>query len=202
MSVRIKFRCICPINTRMLTPFLKYVSEAKVIRRHSDLERFTFPEVTERLYLSFLALALLSQQKETAVFAKSYADETLARGTFDNVRMNNNDLANMLAIVAGDPEITKKLKNKDQAQAMRQRQPVPVMAVRRYLRTWEEHFKNLTQLERALNITDANYKNVRRAVADYENLDAKTKSQLMARLKQLLQSKLPNTDILKKFKEL
>ena len=186
----------------MLTPFLKYVSEGKVIRRHSDLERFTFPEVAERIYLSFLALALMSQQKHTAVFAKAYADETLARGTFDNVRMNNNDLANMLAIVAGDPEITKKLKNKDQAQAMRQRQPVPVMALRRYLRSWEEHFKNLTQLERSFNITDANYKNVRRAVANYTTLDARTKSQLMARLKQLLQSKLPNTDIQRKFKEL
>jgi hypothetical protein len=116
--------------------------------------------------------------------------------------MNNNDLANMLAIVAGDIEITKKLKNKDQAQAMRQRQPVPVMAVRRYLRSWEEHFKNLTQLERSLNIKDANYKNVRRAVANYATLDARTKSQLMARLKQLLQSKLPNTDIQRKFKEL
>ena len=179
----------------MLTPFLKYVSEAKVIRRHSDLERFTFPEVTERIYLSFLALALMSQQKETAVFAKSYADETLARGTFDNVRMNNNDLANMLAIVAGDPEITKKLKNKDQAQAMRQRQPVPVMAVRRYLRTWEEHFKNLTQLERALNITDANYKNVRRAVADYSNLDDKHKQSTKKKLLQHLGDKLAGTDL-------
>jgi hypothetical protein len=186
----------------MLTPFLKYVSEAKVIRRHSDLQRFTFPEVTERIYLSFLALALMSQRKETAVFAKSYADETLVKGTFDQVRIVNNDLANMLAIVSGDPEITKKLKNKDEAQAMRQRQPVPVMAVRRYLRTWEEHFKNLTQLERALNITDANYKNVRRAVANYATLDTKTKSRLMARLKQLLQSKLPNTDVQRKFKEL
>ena len=186
----------------MLTPFLKYVSEAKVIRRHSDLQRFTFPEVTERIYLSFLALALMSQQKETAVFAKSYAEETLVKGTFDQVRIVNNDLANMLAIVSGDPEITKKLKNKDEAQAMRQRQPVPVMAVRRYLRTWEEHFKNLTQLERALNITDANYKNVRRAVANYATLDTKTKSRLMARLKQLLQSKLPNTDVQRKFKEL
>ena len=78
----------------------------------------------------------------------------MAKGTFDQVRMINNDLANMMAIVSGDPEITKKLKNKNQAQAMRQRQPVPVMALRRYLRSWEEHYKNLTQLERALNITD------------------------------------------------
>ena len=186
----------------MLTPFLKYVSEGKVIRRHSDLQRFTFPEVTERIYLSFLALALMSQNKDSRSFAKSYADQTMAKGTFDQVRMINNDLANMLAIVSGDPEITKKLKNKDEAQAMRQRQPVPVMALRRYLRSWENHFRNLTQLERALDIRDANLKNIRRAVANYNNLNSKMKMQTLHRLQQLLQSKLPNTDILKKFKEL
>ena len=186
----------------MLTPFLKYVSEGKVIRRHSDLQRYTFPEVTERIYLSFLALALMSQNKDTLGFAKSYADQTMAKGTFDQVRMMNNDLANMLAIVSGDPEITKKLKNKNQAQAMRQRQPVPVMALRRYLRSYEDHYKNLTNLERALNINDGNLRNIRRAVANYNKLDSKMKLQTLHRLQQQLQSKLPNTDILKKFKEL
>jgi len=91
----------------MLTPFLKYVVEGKVIRRFSDLERFSFTDVTERIYLSFLALAVMSQDKSTLPFVKSYADQTMAKGTFDQVRMINNDLANMLAIVAGDPEITK-----------------------------------------------------------------------------------------------
>ena len=186
----------------MLTPFLKYVSEGKVIRRHSDLQRYTFPEVTERIYLSFLALALMSQNKDTQPFVKSYANHTMSKGTFDQVRMINNDLSNMLAIVSGDPEITKKLKNKDQAQAMRQRQPVPVMALRRYLRTWENHYKNLTQLERAFNIHDSNLKNIRRAVANYNKLNSRMKVQTLHRLQQQLQSKLPNTDILKKFKEL
>ena len=186
----------------MLTPFLKYVSEGKAIRRHSDLQRFTFPEVTERIYLSFLALALMSQDKETQTFTKGYADQTMAKGTFDQVRMVNNDLANMLAIVSGDPEITKKLKNKNQAQAMRQRQPVPVMALRRYMRYWDDHYKNLTTLGRALNITDANYKNVRRAVANYTRLNDRQRSNTLNRLKQMLQAKLPNTDIHKKIKEL
>ena len=186
----------------MLTPFLKYVSEGKVIRRHSDLQRFTFPEVTERIYLSFLALALMSQNKETSGFVKSYANHTMAKGTFDQVRMINNDLANMLAIVSGDPEITKKLKNKNQAQAMRQRQPVPVMALRRYMRSWEDHYRNLTQLERALNINDGNLRNIRRAVANYKKLNSKMKMQTLHRLQQQLQSKLPNTDILRKFKQL
>ena len=190
------------INIGMLTPFLKYVSEGRVIRKFSDLQRYTFPELTERIYLSFLALALMSQHDDTLPFVQSYADQTMAKGTFDQVRMINNDLANMMAIVSGDPDITKKLKNKNQAQAMRQRQPVPVMALRRYLRTWEEHYKNLTQLERALNITDANYKNVRRAVANYNRLDSRTQAQTVSRLRQMLQSKLPNTDIQRKFKEL
>ena len=186
----------------MLTPFLKYVSEGKVIRRHSDLARYSFPEVTERIYLSFLALALMSQQTSTKDFTKRYADETMAKGTFDQVRMMNNDLDNMLAIVSGDPEITKKLKNKNEAQAMRQRQPVPVMALRRYMRSWEDHYRNLTQLERALNITDANYKNIRRGVANYTKLNTKQQDQTLARLKQLLQAKLPNTDLQRKIKEL
>ncbi len=186
----------------MLTPFLKYVSEGKVIRRHSDLQRFTFPEVTERIYLSFLAMALMSQEKSAENFVKNYVEQTLAKGTFDQVRIINNDLANMMAIVAGDPDITKKLKNKNEAQAMRQRQPVPVMAVRRYMRTWEDHYRNLTQLERALNIRDANYKNVRRSVANYTKLNSRQKDQTLARLKQMLQAKLPNTDLQRRFKQI
>ena len=55
----------------------------------------------------------MSQNKDTQNFAKGYADQTMAKGTFDQVRMINNDLSNMLAIVSGDPEITKKLKNKN-----------------------------------------------------------------------------------------
>jgi len=180
----------------------KSQSEAKVIRRHSDLGRFSFSEVTERIYLSFLALTLLRSMEQGKAFTKMYADQTMAKGTFDQVRMMNNDLANMLAIVSGDPEITKKLKNKNQAQAMRQRQPVPVMAVRRYLRAFDEPFKFLTQLERALGITDANYRNLRRAIADYKNLDNKTQSRTSAKLLQMLRSKLSGTDITKKVQEL
>ena len=186
----------------MLTPFLKYVSEGRVIRRHSDLQRMSFPEVTEKIYISFLALALMSQKKETLPFTKNYVDQTLAKGTFDQVRMINNDLANLLAIVAGDPEITKKLKNKNQAQAMRQRQPVPVMALRRYMRSWEDHYRNLTQLERALNITDANLKNLRRSIANFTKINSRNQQQTVNKMNQHLRSKLPNTDIQRKFKEI
>ena len=78
---------------------------------------------------------------------------------------------------------------------MRQRQPVPIMAVRRYLRTFEEPYKFLTQMERALGIRDSNYRNLRRAIADYRNLNDKVKTQATNKLLQLLKSKLPGTDL-------
>ena len=184
----------------MLAPFLKYVAEGKVIRRYSDLQRFTFPEVTQRIFVSLLALTVLSSQNKE--FTKAYVEQTLGYGTFDKVRMSQNDLYNMLAIVSGDPEITKKLKNKNQAQAMRQRQPVPVMALRRFLRTFEDKYKFLSTLERSMNIRDANLRNLKRRVADFDNLDSTNKKLTKLKLVNLLNILLPNTDIQRKFKEI
>ena len=57
----------------MLTPFLQYVSEGRVVRRQSDLGRYTFQEITERIYLSFLALTLLRSFDQTVGFVNAYA---------------------------------------------------------------------------------------------------------------------------------
>jgi len=76
------------------------------------------------------------------------------------------------------------------------------MAVRRYLRTWDDHYRNLTQLERALNITDANLKHIRRSVANFTSLDVKAKQKLIKSMKQLLHGKLPSTDLQRRFQQL
>ena len=57
-------------------------------------------------------------------------------------------------------------------------------------------------MERSLNIKDANYRNLRRAVANFRALDAKKKTQVLDKLNQHLKAKLPNTDIQRKFKEI
>ena len=121
----------------MITPFLKYVSEGRVVRRQSDLQRYTFQEITERIYLSFLTLTLLKNFDQTAGFVKSYASATLSYGSFGRVRSTSNDLHNMLAVVAGDPALTQKLANKNAAMAQRQRQSVPELAIRRYLKDFK-----------------------------------------------------------------
>ncbi len=160
----------------MLTPFLQYVSEARIVRRQSDLQRYTFQEITERIYLSFL---------------------TLSYGNFDQVRGRANDLHNMLAIVAGDPSIVEKLANKHAAMALRQRHNVPVLAIRRYLRSFKNDYEFLTSLESALNISNLDYKNLRRAISDYPSLDTKRKKATATRLLQALKAKLSGTDLQK-----
>ena len=179
----------------MLTPFLQYVAEGRVVRRQSDLQRYTFQEICEKIYLSFLTLSLLKNFTRTKNFVRTYANQTLAYGEFDRVRTTANDLHNMLAIVSGDPAIVQKLANKNAAMALRQRLSIPVLAIRSYLRAFNSDYKFLTQLEKALNITDMDYKNLRRAIADYTSLDSKRKQFTTTRLLQALKAKLSGTDL-------
>ena len=185
----------------MLTPFLQYVSEGRVVRRQNDLQRYTFQEITERIYLSFLTLSLLKNYKQTVGFVKSYATQTLNYGSFDRVRTTANDLHNMLAIVAGDPELVKKLANKNAAMALRQRQTVPELAIRRYLRDFKNDYNFLTKLEKGLGVNNTDYKNLRRAISDYPNLDSRRKQYTATRLLQALKAKLPGTDLQRRAQE-
>lgn len=185
----------------MLTPFLKYVSEGRVVRRQSDLQRYTFQEITERIYLSFLTLTLLRNFSQTRGFVNTYASQTLSFGTFDRVRPTANDLHNMMSVVSGDPEITKKLANKNAAMAMRQRQVVPVLAIRRYLRDFKGAYAFLTKLESALAISNTDYRNLRRAISDYPNLDTRRRKATTTRLLQALKAKLSGTDLQRKAQE-
>ena len=185
----------------MLTPFLQYVSEARIVRRQSDLQRYTFQEITERIYLSFLTLSLLKNFKQTAGFAKSYGASTLTYGEFTRVRTTANDLHNMLAIVAGNPDIVQKLANKNAAMVLRQRQTVPELSIRRWLRNFKNDYEFLSQLESALGISNLDYKNLRRAISDYPNLDTKRKQITATRLLQALKAKLPGTDLQRKAQE-
>ena len=185
----------------MITPFLKYVSEGRVVRRQSDLQRYTFQEITERIYLSFLTLTLLRNFSQTLGFVKTYATSTLSYGNFDRVRTTSNDLHNMLAVVAGDPSITQKLSNKNAAMAIRQRQTVPTLAIRRYLRDFKGSYAFLTSLESSLGITNIDYKNLRRAISDYASLDTRRKKATTTRLLQALKAKLPGTDLQRKAQE-
>lgn len=186
----------------MITPFLQYVSEARIVRRQDDLSRYTYQEIEERVYLTFLALTLLKNFNSTKSFTKQYANTTLTYGGFERVRTTANDLHNMLAVLDGNTEILEKLSNKTQAKALRQRHPLPTLAVKRFLRTFSDEYKFLSQLERAIGISNSDYKNLRIAITDFKNLDSRRKKVTVTRLLQALRAKLGGTDILRQIEAL
>lgn len=185
----------------MTAPFLQYINEARVVRRPGDLQRYTYQEICEKVYLTFLTLSLLKNFSQTAGWVKQYANATLIYGDFSKVRGTANDLHNMLAVVDGEERIIDKLANKSQATALRQRTHVPTMAVKRYLRTFKDDYGFLTQLENALAISNADYKNLRRAISDFANLNNIRRKTTTTRLLQALRAKMSNTDVTKKAEE-
>ena len=84
------------VNMSMLTPFLKYVAEARIVRRQDDLSRYTYAEIEERVYLVFLAISLLKNFSSYRAFVKTYAKATLTYGKFERVRTTANDLHNWM----------------------------------------------------------------------------------------------------------
>jgi|TARA_B100001094_G_scaffold332280_1_gene403679 hypothetical protein len=185
----------------MKAPFLKFVAEGRVVRRPGELSRYTFQEICEKIYISFLSLSLLKRFSQTSRWARQYGRETMTYGGFDKVRYSANDLHNMLAVVDGDPAIALKLSNSNAAQALRQRQSVPTLIVKRYLRMMQDDYGFLTAMETALGITNGDYKNLRRAIADFDSLDTRRKKITVTRLLQAVRAKLPGTDISRKVEE-
>ena len=185
----------------MNAPFLKYVVEGRIVRRPGDLQRYTFQEICEKIYLSFLGISLLKNFSQTANWVKSYSRETITYGDFDKVRYSANDLHNMLAVVDGDPAITQKLSNKNAALALRQRISLPTLAVKRYLRMLNSDYEFLASLERALQIKSTDYKNLRLAIASFNTLDGRRKKVAVTRLLQAVRAKLSGTDIARKVEE-
>jgi len=186
----------------MLTPFLQYVSEARVVRRNNDLQRYSFNDIRERIYVSFLALTLLKNNDSTRQWAKQYADATMSYGAFDVVRASANDLHNLLAVVDGRPEITHKLKNKRQAEVERQRSPFPTLFTKRFLRKMTDEYSFLYRLERELKIHNARYRQIRRAVADYDKLGRADAKKVTRDIYNLLLALMPQSDLHRQVKTL
>ena len=96
----------------------------------------------------------------------------------------------------------KKLRNSGQAEALRQRNTLPTLAVKRYLRKLEDDYRFLTQLEKNLKITNAEYRQLRRSISDFDRLDRNSKRRVINKLLNLARNLLPGTDLTRKLKEI
>jgi hypothetical protein len=190
------------INIDTMNSFLRYVHEARVVRRPNDLERYTFQEIQQLVYISFLALALLKNNEQTKQWAKNYAAQTMTYGDFGMVRGSATDLHNLISVLDGRPDITAKLKNKRDAEVQRQRQSFPTLAAKRFLRKLQDDYDFLHKLERLMRISDSNLRNAKRQIANYPTLSAKDQASVIKSIQAMVSQSMPNSELHKKLKSL
>lgn len=185
----------------MLTPFLQYVSEARIVRRLNDVQRYTWDDIVERVYVSFLGLSILKHFDQTRGPAQKYITATTIDPRFSKVRFGANDLYNMLAIIFGNKDILKKLRNTRDAEVKRQRLSLDPLMVSKYLLRQDNEYKFLKTLQRNLSPINSKYDKLRRALSDYARLSNRAKMITTTKLLQVSRNMIPGTDIARMVEE-
>ena len=183
--------------------FLTELHEARMTRDSGNQRVLTYTDCCERLYLTMLTLELLRRYPQFAPVAHGYAKKTTDRDSYKHFRMYATDLYNFAYFVQGDEEALKKLKDPKSAMAMRKRTTLPAMAFNRYLSAMATGRVSTTNdqqvflnVESALNITNADYKAVRRSIFNLNRLSTGDKKKIVTRLLYAVRAKLRSSDII------
>ena len=181
--------------------FIKDMHEARMTRQAGTVKSLTYTDCCERLYLSVLVLEALNQYAYFRRSAGEYARRTTGYDTFKAYRMSGTDLYNFAYFVNGDDDAMNKLKDPSAAKAMRQRTFLPLMQLNGWLKSiasnhqYTQTSQFLIKLEGALNITNADYKIVRRNLTRYKSLSTKDKQNTITRLLIAARAKLRTSDL-------
>jgi len=181
--------------------FIKDMHEARMTRSTGTLKSLTYTDCCERLYLSVLILEALNQYAYFRRTAGEYAKRTTGYDTFKAYRMSGTDLYNFAYFVNGDDDAMNKLKDPSAAKAMRQRTFLPLMQLNGWLKSiasnhqYTQTSQFLIRLEGALNISNTDYKIVRRNLTRYKSLNTKDKQNTITRLLIAARAKLRNSDL-------
>ena len=181
--------------------FIKDMHEARMTRQAGTVKSLTYTDCCERLYLSVLVLEALNQYAYFRRTAGEYARRTTGYDTFKAYRMSGTDLYNFAYFVNGNDEAMNKLKDPSAAKAMRQRTFLPLMQLNGWLKSiasnhqYTQTSQFLIKLEGALNITNADYKIVRRNLTRYKSLSTKDKQNTITRLLIAARAKLRTSDL-------
>jgi hypothetical protein len=184
--------------------FIDFVTEGKMIRTSDGVSRMSFTDANDLVLLYMLALQTMRYYPISNNFARSYAKEVLKWNDWENFRSSGNDLYNLLNIVSGDLNIVKKLKSPKSAMALRMRTHLPVLSVKRLLRSIANNEKPNSQdstdlLKINSSLRNSQFGNLRRKVTTYKQLSAQQRKELVTQIEFALKARGRNSDIVDYF---
>lgn len=188
--------------------FIKDLAEARMTRNKSSTEKLSYLDCCERAYLILLILELQRQFPDFERKAIVYARNTARYTGYDYFRMNSTDLYNFLYIITGEDSALERLRDPEDAKAVRQRTHVPIMAINRYLsklaagQTPSNVSQFFIELERVLRISNSAYKSIRRVITNFNRSSTSDIKKATTRLMYAARAKLRASDIINSLEDL
>ena len=184
--------------------FIQDIAEGKMIRGQDSVSKLSFTDANDLALLYLFALQIMRHYPISNNFAKSYSREVMKWQDWNYFRSSGNDLYGLLNIISGDMKIISKLRDPKSALAVRQRTNLPIMAVKRLLRSIAQGDRpnsqdgsDLMKINSALR--NSQFGNLRRKVANYRTLPRSERRQLATQVEQALKARGRNSDIVDYF---
>ena len=187
--------------------FIKDLHESRMTKDNGSSQRLTYTDCGERMYLILLALETMRQFPQFRIPVQKYCARTAGFELYKYYRIMGTDLYNFVYFLVGDDKAQRKLKDPDAAIELKKKTRLPVAAVNRYINSLAQGkepaliTKMFVDIESALNITNTDYKNVRRALNSFGKLNLQERQLLVTRLTFAVRAKLRSSDIADDFEQ-
>jgi len=186
--------------------FLKDISEARMTKDNGPSRTLSYADCGERMYLTLLALETMRQYPEYKGVVQRYCKKTSGFELYKYYRIMGTDLYNFLYFLVGSQD---KLKDPEAAKATADKikRKIPIMDINRHIQSLAQGkdpsliTKTFIGIETSLNITNADYKMIRRGLQDYRKLTKADKERLVTRLIFAVRAKLRSSDIIDDFEK-
>jgi len=182
--------------------FLDYIHEGKMIPNTDGVSRLSYTDASDLVLLYLLALHIMRHYNVSKKFTQSYAKEVLKWNDWEHFRSSGNDLYGLSHIVDGGSKIVLKVRNPNNAEALRQRSHLPTLAVKRFLRgiasgrrTTLDDASDLMKIQTAMPTGMQSYSILRRQIANYDRLSYNEKQQVASKLEVALKARGRMSDI-------
>jgi len=187
--------------------FLRDLHESRMTKDNGSSQKLTYSDCGERAYLTLLALETMRQYPDFRDYVQRYAKKTAGFELYKMYRIMGTDLYNFVYFLVGDGKAQDKLKDPDSAKRMRATTKLPTAAINRYINAVAQG-KQPTQvnsmfmaIESATNVTNADYKAIRRNLVNFNKLTKAEKRLVSTRLIFAVRAKLRSSDIIEDFEK-
>jgi hypothetical protein len=187
--------------------FLKELYESRMTKDNGNSKKLTYTDCGERMYLTLLVLETMRQYPNFVNYVQRYCKKTAGFESYRTYRIMGTDLYNFIYFLVGDSRAQDKLKDPESAKRLRANTKLPTAAINRYINALAQG-KQLSEvnsmfmaIEGALNVTNADYKAVRRNLSNFSKLTKDEKRLISTRLIFAVRAKLRSSDIIEDFEK-